>query len=111
MKQSNFVFLAYLLNFEPDHWSYYWPALTLQEIPLRSSRGWYLALIIFDFGSRSAKQNAPLQSLLIPAYIPHVPHFALGSEDPMAENCWFEVGRDVIVLSESSVNLILVYLD
>ena len=66
---------------------------------------------MLDFGSRFAKQNVPLQSLLILVYTPHEPHFVLGSEDPMSENCLLQIGRDAIVLSESSVNLILAYLD
>ena len=53
----------------------------------------------------------PLRSLLIPAYIPHEQHFLLGLGDSMSENCLLQVDRDVIVLSESSVNLIVAYLD
>ena len=66
---------------------------------------------MLDFGFQFAKRNVPLRSLLILAYILHEQHFLLDLEDPMSENCLFVVDCDVIVLSESSVNLTGAYLD
>ena len=66
---------------------------------------------MLDSGSQFAKRNAPLRSLLIPAYILHEQHFLLGLGDPMSENNLFVVDRDEIVLSESSVNLTVAYQD